>query len=434
MRDRFPIAVLGGLMMVGVLGWFLLTGAKRGGFADQLSTFKSEADGSRGIFLLMQESGVPVQRHLQDFLIIPEQRNLVMLGTRFKNETGAYKHAFDGSDAGVDDDDEDRDPDADDEEFKRRGLNAIRAPSVKKEESEKLLEHIRNGATLVYVPASWRDPQLLADLDVTLERTDKTLDVRTLVPAQPTRYTRGVQRVVTKVRAYLELPPGAVPLLVDDKFDKPVAAMLPYGQGRVILISAPELAMNRRLAIADNALFWHSLLSAVAADGEVAFDEYHHGFTGERSMGEFAARYGLHFAVLQLMLGLALWALALKRFGRPIAPQSDLRVGSTDALFATSRLYREGKHHQHAAQSILRHVAAEFALKAGVSGRAEPGEIGAALEVRGRKNLARSLLDIAQQARGAASDSDVERVAALAATARKALAPTKRPANPEKPK
>jgi hypothetical protein len=430
--DRFPIAVIGGLMMVAVLGWFLITGARRGGFADQLSTFKSEADGSRGIFLLMQESGVPVQRHLQDFLIIPEQRNLVMLGTRFKNESGFDKPAFDGSDAGVDDDD---DHEADDEEFKRRGINAIRAPSVKPEESEKLLEHIRNGATLIYVPATWRDPQLLADLDVKLERTDKTLDTRTLVPAQPTRYTRGVQRVVTKVRAFLELPPGAVPLLIDDKFEKPVAALVPYGQGRVILISAPELAMNKRLAIADNALFWHSLLSAVAADGQVAFDEYHHGFTGERSMGEFAARYGLHFAVAQLLLGLGLWALALKRFGRPITPQTDLRVGSTDVLTATSRLYREGKHHQHAAQSILKHVAAEFALKAGVSGRSEPGEIGAALEVRGRKDLARALLDIAQQARVAGSDSDVERVAGLAALARKSLAPAKRSAaNPEKPK
>lgn len=419
MRDRFPLVMVGGVLMIGVLGWFLMTNARRGGFADRLSTFKSEPDGSRGLYLLLSESKVPVTRHLQDFTILPPERNLVLLGSRFRRETGFAKHSFDGSDAGVDDDE--RDTLAEDEEFKSRGLNALKAPSVTPEESDKLLEHVRNGATLIYVPASWRDPQLLTTLNVALERTDSSLDVRTLVPAQPSLYTRGVQRVVTKVRAFLELPPGAVPILVDDTFDKPVAAMVPYGQGRVILISAPELAMNKTLGVADNAQFWHSLISAVGLTGVVAFDEYHHGFTGERSMGEFAARYGLHFAVGQLLLGIALWALALKRFGRPMAPPEDRRVGNMDALAASSRLYREGKHHAHAAQSILKHVASEFAVKAGVSGRMEPGEIGAALEVRGRKDLARALLDIAQHARSAGSDADVEKVASLAAVARKTL-------------
>ncbi len=417
MRDRFPLLVVGGLMLLGVLGWFLLQGARRGGFADQLSTFKSEPDGARGLYLLLEESGLPVSRSQQDLTVIPPTRNLVLLGTRFASERGFDKRAFDGSDAGVDGDDHE----ADDAEFEARGVSALKSPPLSHDESEKLLEHIRNGATLVYVPSSYRDPQLLEDLGVTLERADTTLEVRTLVPAQPSRYVQGVQRVVTKVRAFLELPAGAVPLLVDDTFDKPVAALLPYGQGRVILISAPELAMNRALAVADNAQFWHSLIGAVAASGPVAFDEFHHGFTGERSMGEFAARYGLHYAVAQLLLGIALWALALRRFGSPRVPEDELRVGSTDALFATSRLYREGKHHAHASASILRQLAAEFASRAGVSGRLEPAEIGAALEVRGRKDLARALLDIAQAAGATTSEADVEKVASLAATARKTL-------------
>lgn len=420
MRDRFPLLLLGGVLMLGVLGWFLVQGARRGGFADQLSTFKSEGDGARALYLLLSETGVPVTRQQQDLSIIPEQRNLAMLGTRFERETGELKRAFDGSDAGVSDDEE-RDREAEDAEFKRRGLNAFRSPAITEKESDKLLEHIRNGATLVYVPASYRDPKLLEDLDVRLSRTSTTLDVRTLVPAQPSRYTHGVQRVVVKVRAFLELPPGAVPLLIDEKLEEPVAALLPYGQGRIIIVGAPELAMNRNLAVADNALFWHSLFSTVASTGTVAFDEHHHGFTGERSMGEFAARYGLHFAVGQVLLGLALWALALRRFGRPRVPEEELRVGSTDALFATSRLYREGKHHAHAAQSILKQLAAELAVKAGVSGRSEPAEIGAALEVRGRKDLARALLDLAQAARSTDSEADVERVATLAALARKTL-------------
>lgn len=405
-------------MLIGALGWFLLQGARRGGFADQLSTFKSEPDGARALYLLLSESGLPVIRHQQDLTIIPPKRNLVLLGTRFSRELGFDKTAFDGSDAGVDDPE---DEEANDAEFKSRGVNSLKSPPISNDESEKLLEHVRNGATLVYVPSSYRDARLLEDLDVTLERTDSSLSVRTLVPAQPSRYVQGVERVVTKVRAFLELPPGAVPLLIDEKFEKPVAALLPYGQGRVIIIGAPHLAMNRSLGVADNAQFWHSLFSAVASSGPIAFDEFHHGFTGERSMGEFAARYGLHFAVGQLLLGVMLWALALKRFGSPRAPDEELRVGSTDALFATSRLYREGKHHAHAASSILRHLAADFAVKAGVSGRLEPAEIGAALEVKGRKDLASALLDISRAVAATSTEADVERVATLAAVARKSL-------------
>ena len=412
-------------MLLGVLGWFLLQGARRGGFADQLSTFKSEPDGARALYLLLSEAGLPVSRHQQDLTIIPPKRNLVLLGTRFARETGFDKRAFDGSDAGVDGAD---DEEANDAEFKRRGINSLKSPPVSTDESEKLLEHVRNGATLVYLPSSYRDAKLLEDLDVTLERTDKALAVRTLVPAQPTRYVQGVERVVTKVRAFLELPPGAVPLLIDDTFEKPVAAMIPYGQGRVILIGAPELAMNKNLGVADNAQFWYALIGAVSTSGPVAFDEFHHGFTGERSMGEFAARYGLHFAVGQLLLGVMLWALALRRFGSPRAPEEELRVGSTDALFATSRLYREGRHHAHAASSILKHLAADFAARAGVSGRLGPAEIGAALQVRGRKDLANALLDIARAVGATQSEADVERVAALAAVARKNLNHHKRTA------
>ncbi len=418
MRDRFPLLMVGGVLLLGALGWFLLQGARRGGFADQLSTFKSEPDGARALYLLLSESGLPVIRHQQDLTIIPPKRNLVLLGTRFSRELGFDKIAFDGSDAGIETPEDDE---ADDAEFKSRGTNALKSPAISNDESEKLLEHVRNGATLVYVPSSYRDARLLEDLNVTLERTDASLSVRTLVPAQPSRYVQGVERVVTKVRAFLELPPGAVPLLIDEKFDKPVAALLPYGQGRVIIIGAPSLAMNRSLGVADNAQFWHSLFSAVATTGPIAFDEFHHGFTGERSMGEFAARYGLHFAVGQLLLGVMLWALALKRFGSPHAPDEELRVGSTDALFATSRLYREGRHHGHAASSILRHLAADFAVKAGVSGRLEPAEIGAALEVKGRKDLANALLDIARAVAATSTEADVERVATLAAVARKSL-------------
>jgi hypothetical protein len=415
-RDRFPLVLVGGLVVLALLGSFLLKGARRGAFADTLSTFRSEPDGARALYLVLEAQHLPVTRNQHSLDIIDPGLGLVLLGTRFTEGGGPEQSvAFDGSDAGVSTDDEDFN------DFKERGLSALSSTAVNKDEREQLLEHVRNGATLVYVPGSWHGNALLTALNVGLVRADPKLDVRTLVPAQPSAFTRGVEKLEAKVAAFLTLPSTAVPLVLDDQLGKPVAALVPWGQGQVIIVSAPDLAMNRRLAVADNARFWSSLVGALGTTHPIAFDEYHHGFTGERSMGEFAARYGLSYAIAQLLLGVALWALALKRFGRPRTPPREIRVGSTDALFATSRVYREGKHHAHAAAAITRELAATLATRAGLNSRSTPTEVSAALDARGRKDLARALLDVARHAAGALTDDDVQTVARLAALTRRTL-------------
>ena len=46
MRDRFPLAMLTGVIFLGVLGVWVSRGAARGSFADVLSTFRAEPDGA----------------------------------------------------------------------------------------------------------------------------------------------------------------------------------------------------------------------------------------------------------------------------------------------------------------------------------------------------------------------------------------------------
>ncbi len=411
MNDRFPLAMLGGVVLVGALSWFVMRGAQRGSFAETLSTLKSEPDGARALYVFLSESGLPVARHSQDLTFIPPKRNLVLLGTRFDDEEALHQKSFDGSsvDAG----------ETDDEKDVERKAQKWGTPSITKEETETLLTHVRNGSTVIYVPATdHQSSSFLKALEVSVQKAADVLDKRTLVPAQPSRYVRHVQRVITPIDVFFELPDGAVPLLVDEVFDKPVVASIPYGQGRVILIGASELTMNRTLAVADNAQFWHSLISTVSGAGPVFFDEFHHGFTGSRSLGEFAGKYGLHFAVGQLLLGIALWALSLRRFGSPRVMLDEQRVGGTDALFATSRLYREGKHFNHAASSIVKRLAAE---RAGVSIALEPEEIATLIQQRGRTDLARTLFELTRAARATASEADLEHVAMRCAAARHTL-------------
>ncbi|MBL8949418.1 MAG: hypothetical protein JNK82_01485, partial [Myxococcaceae bacterium] len=278
------------------------------------------------------------------------------------------------------------------------------------------------GATVIYVPWGSRDNPLLTALDVHLWKAERSLGLRTLEPSQPSPYTVGVERVEAKVHSYLDLPAGAIPLLQDSVLKEYVAGVVPHGQGRLIIIGAPHLAMNEALALADNAQLWRSMLRTTAKTGRIGFDEFHHGFTGDRSIASFAARYGVQFAIAQLILGVCLWAGALRRFGRPKPPPEDVRVGGTDALFATSRLYREGRHFGHAAVEIVKQLTAELAALAGLPARSEARDVADALRGRARPELAAALADVHTRAQTAASDADVLEVARRAAAARKLAA------------
>jgi hypothetical protein len=185
-----------------------------------------------------------------------------------------------------------------------------------------------------------------------------------------------------------------------------------------VVISAPELAMNRALARADNAQLWLSLLRQLSLSGELAFDEFHHGFTHHRSLGEFASRYGLPLAAGQLVLGLCFWAFALRRFGPPRLSPQIFRVGSTDALFATSRLYREGGHHGHAAAQLVRGAYQQLASQLGLRASASGEEIVVALKSSGRSELLEAVKELEFLARTAKSESDVFALAQRAAAAR----------------
>nr|WP_211194570.1 DUF4350 domain-containing protein [Pyxidicoccus fallax] len=404
--------VVGGLVLTVVLGTFLVQGAKRGEFADTLSTFRAQEDGARALFLLAQESGLPVARRMADLRILSGPGTQVLLAVEVE---GAYEEDPDQTRLAAE-------PDAGlaDEDVPRTGFNAFRAAELDEEEHEKLLEHVRGGGTLVYVPWGSRENPLLDALSVKLVKADTSLPMRTLVPPLPSPYTLGVERVEAKVQAYLTLPPGAVPVLEDDRLGEVVAAVVPHGLGRVLVVGAPELAMNRALTRADNAQFWLSALAALGP-GPYEFDEFHHGFTDERSVVDFARRYGLHFAVAQLLLGVVLWSVSLRRFGRPRPPPEAARVGATDALFAMGRLYREGRHHGFAANLLTRGLTQELALHAGLPPHAPAHTVAEGLRERGRADLAQGLQAVAAQADTVGSDKDLQQLATSAAGLRQRL-------------
>ncbi|PTL80475.1 DUF4350 domain-containing protein [Vitiosangium sp. GDMCC 1.1324] len=416
MRDRFPLLVVGGLLVTAVMGTWLVRGAARGGFADTLSTWRAQPDGARGLYLLAEESGLPVSRRTTDLQILHGTNPLVLLAVEVK---GAREDDPDQTALAAE-----KDSTLEDEDVPRHGFNRLHVPELSDSETEKLLDHVREGSNLIYVPWGSKENRLLDALGVKLFKADTSLPMRTLVPPLSSPYTLGVERVEAKVQAYLTLPEqGAVPVLKDEPLDMTVAAVVPYGAGKVLVVGAPELAMNQALGRADNAQFWLSALSALGP-GPFEFDEHHHGFTNERSIVDFARRYGLHFAVAQLLLGLCLWAVALKRFGRPRPPPESTRVGATDALFAMSRLYREGRHHAFAAGLITRGLTQELALHAGMPPHAPAKNVAEGLAARGREDLANGLRAVVRNAESVSGESDLQQLATRAATLRQRIHPS----------
>jgi hypothetical protein len=422
-RDRFPLLVVGGLIFCVIVGNFLLRGASRGGFADTLSTYRASENGARALYLLAEESGMPVIRRSADLQILDQKSTASMILLAVEVE-GSREDDLDETllaeepDAGVAD-----------ESVPHEGLNALHSTELTDEEREKLLAYVKSGHSLVYVPWGSRENPLLDALGVKLSKMDTSLPMRTLVPPMPTPYTLGVERVEAKVQALLELPSGAVPVLEDAGLERPVAAVVSYGLGKVLVVGSPELAMNQALARADNAQFWLSALHALGP-GPYEFSEYHHGFTNERSIVDFAKRYGLHFAVAQLLLGVALWSVSLRRFGRPHPPPESARVGATDALFAMSRLYREGRHHAFAAGLISKQLTQELALYTGLPAHAPVAAVAEGLIARGREDLSQGLRAIARRSEETQSDKDLQQLAARAAELRNRIHPTGPPRVP----
>jgi hypothetical protein len=210
------------------------------------------------------------------------------------------------------------------------------------------------------------------------------------------------------------------PLLVDDK-GRTVGAVVGRKEGgRAVIIAAPDLFANRRLAARDNAVLLHGLGQAALAgpptaakpgakrkgpalDGprRLEFDEFHHGFTGTRTVVGYIWRGDLKWVLLQLLfLGLLALVRTWKRFG-PAAEPPEASQTARDYLQAMARIYRLGGHRAAAADRVWGYARRRIAARLGLSGKiTDDASTAKEIEAIGLAQLAR-LYRRAEDARGA---------------------------------
>ncbi|MBL9038251.1 MAG: hypothetical protein JNG84_07055, partial [Archangium sp.] len=207
MNDRFPVVLVAGLAVFGLLGAVVMRSANRGEFAETLSTYRSAHDGARALYVLLQRDGVQVQRLVEDLETLEPHDTVALLGLAIdetelssKADAGATRWSWGDDDASV----------------------------LHEKDVERLLAHAKSGATVVAVLIDTKQNALVDALEVWVEHDDEISGLRTLVPGQPTAFTTGVQRVEATVDAYLHAPASAVPVLVDEVNDEPVALWVPH--------------------------------------------------------------------------------------------------------------------------------------------------------------------------------------------------------------
>jgi hypothetical protein len=152
-------------------------------------------------------------------------------------------------------------------------------------------------------------------------------------------YTAGVTRVRGPIDwTFSFKEPRGVPLLADKH--GMVGVWYRYGRGEVIAISAPALFGNAHLREADNLRFAYN---AIANHGDVAFDEYVHGYSDSLTMWSVLPA-PVHAAI---WIVLALTAIALiganVPFAPPYLPEARDERDSSDYITAIAELMRRSR-------------------------------------------------------------------------------------------
>jgi len=216
-----------------------------------------------------------------------------------------------------------------------------------------LLGWVKEGNTLLLL--SRQRTALHTELGITLRpdptATEADLD-REVVPHAAGGYTAGIERLRIEGQDQLQGGPG-LPLWTVPERPGDGARLVRHGRGRVLVVADASLLTRRGLVRADNALFLYNVLRLHAHDGQVFFDEYHHGLHAGGGFWGYLPYHRLHWALLPVLATLLVagWSVGV-RLGPAVPHPQPSHTDAVDYASALARIY-QGAGAQHLLAGVL---------------------------------------------------------------------------------
>ena len=308
------------------------------------STYNTKGSGTKGLYLWLQELGLPVRRWERPLINLPAQATvLLVLGPRVPFE---------------------------------------------EQELKTLEEWIRGGGVLLLaddtvggpVPGVWAGaPVLRFGLQ---PRTGGKPG--TLRPAFPSPYAAGVETIQPTgwVRFQRQRPEGWAPLFADRIGD--VLAIKRLGRGTMVALTDPGIFSNARLEVAGHARLALNITKDHVRSGVVLVDEFHHGHGRESPFFRYLKGTAVPWMLAQAALAFLAFVVARgTRFGPPVPAGESARASSLEYVGALGDLYRRAGARRLAGDTLAKSLRRNLREVLG----ARPGEESAKLAARAARRF-----------------------------------------------
>jgi len=220
------------------------------------------------------------------------------------------------------------------------------------EEFERLKEWTEAGGLLVII-----DREIQVDFGEAVVATEAGEFEGAARPLQPTRLTRGVERVsLSPVASQLKLTSKTEthPTYHVGDVESAVLADFKLGEGRVVLLADPFVVANNGISQSDNVVLALNLVSGHSG-GSIGFDEYHQGYGSSRPEGLMSYFDGTPIPWMMwqgaLIIALVIYTQG-RRFGRPIPLRSERRTTNLEFVSSMANITRLARASDVAMQSI----------------------------------------------------------------------------------
>ena len=241
---------------------------------------------------------------------------------------------------------------------------------------------VEAGGLLIIIDREIRVP--VGDGEAHTETAESETGVR---PLQPTPFTRSVQRVaLSEYASRVRVSTRSATYHIGDE-QAAVLADAQVGQGRIVMLTDQFVVANNGISQADNVMLAMNLFESRPA-GEIAFDEYHHGY-GTSSAGDGLMAYfrgtpvPWMFAQVGLIAALVVYSQG-RRFGRPIPLRQVRRTTNLEFVSSMANITRLAEASDLAMENIYSEFRKRLCRYCGVPAKIENAGLAKAAAQRAR--------------------------------------------------